>query len=226
MAGDDTLHWQGSLLGLVDDGARPDPSFAGLQRIALDTTAWVDVVPGWVGGADGLLHELIERMTWRQHDLTIHGRTLPQPRLNAGWGRSSGDWPEPVRRMVQLLSTRYETSFDSVGANLYRDGRDSVAWHGDRLLRNQPEAIVGLVSLGATRRFLLRPRGGGASKRFDLASGDLLVMGGTCQRTWQHGVPKTARRVGPRLSLSFRHRMYEAVRRPGDDGGRVVDVDV
>ena len=224
MVRDDTLHWQGSLLGLDEDDARPDVGFSGLHRVRLDATAWVDVVAGWVGGADRLFQELLDGLEWRQHDLTIHGRTLPQPRLNAGWGLATEGWPEPMRRMVALLSQRYETSFDSVGANLYRNGGDSVAWHGDRILRTQPEAIVGLVSLGATRRFLLRPRGGGASTRFDLASGDLLVMGGSCQRTWQHGVPKTARPVGPRVSLSFRHRQYDLARRPGDDGGRVVDV--
>jgi alkylated DNA repair dioxygenase AlkB len=95
-------------------------------------------------------------------------------------------------------------AFRSIGCNLYRDGTDSVAWHGDTVRKTMPEPIVAIVSLGQPRRFLLRPRGGGASIRYELGTGDLLVMGGTCQHTWEHSVPK-ARSAGPRLSVTFRH---------------------
>jgi alkylated DNA repair dioxygenase AlkB len=111
-----------------------------------------------------------------------------------------------------VLSERYGVEFDSVGFNLYRDGRDSVAWHGDRIKKEIEEPIVALLSLGDTRRFLLRPKGGGASKAFMLAPGDLLVTGGKTQRTWEHSVPKVAR-AGPRISLAFRHGMDPAVYR-------------
>jgi alkylated DNA repair dioxygenase AlkB len=120
--------------------------------------------------------------------------------------------------MADLLSNRYDVAFDSVGANLYRDGRDSVAWHGDRVLRTVAVATVAIVSLGAPRRFLLRPRGGGRSIVHRLGPGDLLVMGGTCQRTWQHCVPKSANPVGPRISVTFRHAARPGHRRraPGE----------
>jgi alkylated DNA repair dioxygenase AlkB len=109
-------------------------------------------------------------------------------RLNAQF---SGDEAGPLR---------------SVGMCLYRDGRDSVAWHGDSIghQASTPSTLVAIVSLGARRRFLLRPSSGGGSRRFDLGEGDLLVMGGTCQRTWQHAVTKSNRPVGPRISVQFR----------------------
>jgi alkylated DNA repair dioxygenase AlkB len=106
--------------------------------------------------------------------------------------------------MADLLSGRYGVAFTQVGVNLYRDGSDSVAWHGDRVARELPEAVVALVSLGAARPFRLRPTGGGPSVGYLPGPGDLLVMGGSCQRTWQHAVPKT-RAAPPRISIQFRH---------------------
>jgi alkylated DNA repair dioxygenase AlkB len=106
--------------------------------------------------------------------------------------------------MAAALSERYGVEFTQVGANLYRDGADSVAWHGDRVARELPEAVVALVSLGAPRPFRLRPTGGGASVGYVPGPGDLLVMGGSCQRTWQHAVPKM-RVAAPRMSVQFRH---------------------
>jgi alkylated DNA repair dioxygenase AlkB len=99
--------------------------------------------------------------------------------------------------------------FDSVGFNLYRDGNDSVAWHGDRIKKEIEEPIVVLVSLGEPRKFLLRPKEGGKSTTFMLGRGDLLVTGGKTQRAWDHSVPKVAR-AGPRISLAFRHGMDPA----------------
>ena len=101
------------------------------------------------------------------------------------------------------LAARYGVRFDILGLNLYRGGADSVAWHGDRVGRRRSHTVVAIVSLGAPRRFLLRPVGGGPSLRLTPASGDLLVLGGTCQRTWQHSVPKCAS-AGPRISVMFR----------------------
>ena len=131
-----------------------------------------------------------------------------------GWGLSfaaqqpgHAATPPPLpllREMAEVLSDRYDVSFTSVGCNLYRDGADSVAWHGDRVARELPEATVALVSLGAARPFKLRPKGGGRSITYLPDRGDLLVMGGSCQRTWDHAVPKV-RRAGPRMSIQFRH---------------------
>ena len=102
------------------------------------------------------------------------------------------------------MTERYGLAFDSVHCNLYRDGRDSVAWHGDNVRRSMMEPVVVILSLGERRRFLLRPAGGGASRRYALGDGDLLVMGGTCQHTWEHTVPKV-RQAGARISVTFRH---------------------
>jgi alkylated DNA repair dioxygenase AlkB len=97
--------------------------------------------------------------------------------------------------------------FRTAGLCLYRDGRDSVAWHGDTVGRGAThDTMVAIVSVGSPRALLLRPRGGGRTLRYELGHGDLVVMGGSCQRTWEHAVPKTARAVGPRISVQFRPR--------------------
>jgi alkylated DNA repair dioxygenase AlkB len=132
----------------------------------------------------------------------MYDKVLDEPRLHGAIDPEVR--PAVVERARVLLSDRYGVDFTSVRANLYRDGRDSVAWHGDRVARDLPNAYVATVSLGARRRFLLRPTGGGRSVRFEPGPGDLLVMGGTCQRDWQHTVPKVAH-AEPRISLTFRH---------------------
>lgn len=199
------LNWQGSLLGGGDPC--PDSTFGGARRVALDADAWVDHVPGWLAGADTLFEQLVESVPWRAHEVPMYDKVVPQPRLSAWWGdRDRSAWPAHTPAMADALAHHYGTGFDSLGANLYRDGRDSVAWHGDRVYRQHDRALVAVVTLGCTRRFLLRPKGGGPSVRFEPAAGDLLVMGGACQRTWQHSVPKSARCRSPRLSVTLRHR--------------------
>src|SRR5436309_10249177 len=138
-------------------------------------------------------------------------RRLLEPRLTAPWTLESGELLEPpiLEEIRLLLSGRYGRKFDSVGFNLYRDGRDSVAWHADRIAQEIEDPVVGLVSLGEPRKFLLRPKGGGKSRAFLLGRGDLLVTGGKTQRTWEHSVPKVAV-AGPRISLAYRHAMDPA----------------
>ena len=199
------LAWQGSLLG----GGEPtvDASFAAVERLPLGQGAWVDVVRGWVAGADTLFERLVDEVPWQAHEVPMYERVVPQPRLSAWWGeRDERPWPPGAGAMADALTARYGPRFSALGANLYRDGRDSVAWHGDRVYRDRLTSLVAVVSLGATRRFLLRPAGGGPSVRLEPAAGDLLVMGGTCQRTWQHSVPKDARCPGPRISVTLRPR--------------------
>jgi alkylated DNA repair dioxygenase AlkB len=198
-----TLTWQTSLLG---DGAPGfDASARGLH-LELTDGAWVDHVPGWLRGADTLFAQLVAAVPWRYHEIPMYDRVVPQPRLSAWWDEDRTSWPAPTSALADALTARYGETFAFLGANLYRDGRDSVAWHGDRVHRDQDQALVAVVTLGATRRFLLRPRRGGPSVRLEPAAGDLLVMGGTCQRTWQHAVPKSARVTGPRLSITLRPR--------------------
>lgn len=201
------LVWQPSLLAL--EPLEIDRSFSRLRRIHLDAEAWVDHAPGWVSGADALFEEVLTGRRWEQRSRRMYDQTVPEPRLTAPWNVDSGEPLEPpiLEEIRLVLSDRYERTFDSVGFNLYRDGRDSVAWHADRIPKEIPEPIVALVSLGEPRRFLLRPKGGGRSTPFLLGRGDLLVTGGQTQRTWQHSVPKVAR-AGPRISLAYRHEMY------------------
>lgn len=199
-----SLRWQGSLFGAAEPHA--DPCFATAERIELGDGAWVDVVPGWLQGADTLFERLVSSVRWLEHEVPMYEQIVAQPRLSAWWSDGRGTWPSPIGPIADALSARYGVAFDALGCNLYRSGTDSVAWHGDRIYREQDVALVAVLTLGAPRRFLLRPKGGGPSVKLRPGPGDLLVMGGTCQRTWQHAVPKTAQPVGPRLSVTLRHR--------------------
>ena len=173
-------------------------------RHELTAGAWVDVAVGWAPDADELFALLRATVPFRGHRRRMYDRVVDEPRLTHRWVLPDDAVPHRLREMGRTLGERYGHDFTQIGVNLYRDGADGVAWHGDRVARERPEAVVALVALGATRPLRLRPAGGGASVSFPLASGDLLVMGGTCQRTWQHSVPKVAC-SGPRISVQFRH---------------------
>jgi alkylated DNA repair dioxygenase AlkB len=194
-----TATWQPSLLAT---GTEPsaDASFGGARRRFLAGGAWVDVVPGWVSGADELFERLLAAGDWSARERRMYDRKVAEPRLTTGgWA----DPPAPCADLAAALAGRYGLDLSAVSANLYRDGNDSVAWHGDTLGRHRSETVVAIVSLGQPRRFLLRPKGGGPSIRFTPGHGDLLVLGGTCQHTWDHSVPKAAV-AGSRISLMFR----------------------
>ena len=199
------LNWQPSLF---DAGMMPeiDGDFSSLVRVQLDAESWVDHAAGWVRGSDPLLAELVDTLDWGQRSRKMYDSKVTEPRLTSLWRKSSGEplVPPILEQMRIALSARYGIEFDSAGFNLYRDGRDSVAWHGDRIRKGIEQPLVALVSLGEPRRFLLKPREGGASKTFMLGQGDLLVTGGRTQRTWLHSVPKVAK-AGPRISIAFRH---------------------
>ena len=193
--------WQPSLLGMAEPDF--DPGLDGARRRFLGRGAWVDVVPGWVTGADSLFDELLDTAPVegvRAPDVRPRGRRAPA--RDPGVAR-----PTPTARAHGALprAPLRRPPCPSISANLYRDGNDSVAWHGDRIGRERADAVVAIVSLGATRTLLLRPDGGGRSIAFPLHSGDLLVQGGTCQRTFEHCVPKRAN-AGPRISVMFRQR--------------------
>jgi alkylated DNA repair dioxygenase AlkB len=198
--------WQPSLL---DAGpAMFDVSYDRMRRIELAADSWVDYCPGWLSGSDSVLAELLESATWGQRTVRMYERTLPEPRLTAGWSTDSVDESVPaiVRDMTKDLSVRYAVHFDQVWMNLYRDGADSVAWHGDGNRHTMERPLVGTVSLGARRRFLLRRRGTSRIAHvLEPGGGDLIVMGGRCQHDWLHQVPKTAKTVGARVSITIRH---------------------
>jgi alkylated DNA repair dioxygenase AlkB len=201
---------QGSLLDLCDEPA-PGPLGASVHRTMLDRGAWVDIRPGWMAGADVLFERLRGAVPWREERRRMYDRVVEVPRLLCFYGEGAA-LPDPALAQARAALDRHYgpelgEPFRTAGLCLYRDGRDSVAWHGDRIGRGAKEdTVVAILSLGAPRALLLRPRGGGPALRHEIGHGDLLVMGGSCQRTWEHAVPKTARPTGPRISVQFRPR--------------------
>jgi len=203
---------QGSLLDSVDEvGLRP--LAAATRRTTLTHGAWIDLRPGWLTGADELFTRLARDVPWQAERRQMYDRQVDVPRLLSFY--DEGDQlPDPVLGQARhRLSAHYADELGeplrTAGLCFYRDGRDSVAWHGDTIGRGSSEdTMVAIVSVGAPRALLLRPRGGGHGRtiRHVLGHGDLLVMGGSCQRTWEHAVPKTARPVGPRISVQLRPR--------------------
>jgi alkylated DNA repair dioxygenase AlkB len=187
------------------------PLGADVARTELGDGAWVDVRRGWVAGADSLFERLFHAVPWEAERRPMYDRVVEVPRLQRFYGEGL---PLPDRSLDAArteLGGHYGASlgepFRTVGLCLYRDGRDSVAWHGDTIGRGATEdTMVAIVSLGAPRTLHLRPAGGGPSRRFLLDGGDLLVMGGSCQRTWEHAVPKSRSATGPRVSVQFRPR--------------------
>jgi alkylated DNA repair dioxygenase AlkB len=200
---------QASLLDDLDDvGLR---SLAPVRRTELTAGAWVDVRPGWLTGAGILFERLVSGVPWRAERRQMYDRRVDVPRLLRFYDEHE-PLPDPILTQArETLSSHYAPElgepFRTAGLCYYRDGKDSVAWHGDRTGRGSTEdTMIAIVSVGAPRALLLRPRGGGHTLRYALGFGDLIVMGGSCQRTWEHAVPKTAKPVGPRISIQFRPR--------------------
>ncbi|MCC9708091.1 alpha-ketoglutarate-dependent dioxygenase AlkB [Streptomyces sp. MNU76] len=203
-------HLQGSLFDQSDD-VRLGP-LDGLRRRELGAGAWVDVLPGWLTGADALFERLAEEVPWKAERRQMYEQVVDVPRLLAHYGPEDA-LPHPVLDEArEALSAHYGSElgepFTTAGLCFYRDGRDSVAWHGDRIGRGAREnTMVAILSVGDPRDLALRPHGGGGpTLRFPQGHGDLIVMGGSCQRTWDHAVPKSTRAVGPRVSIQFRPR--------------------
>jgi alkylated DNA repair dioxygenase AlkB len=174
-----------------------------IRRVPLDPTAWCEHLPGWITGEDALMAALVRGTSWRSERRHMYDRMVDVPRLIATLPEDGPGHPL-IDRIRDILTAHYATTFARVSMGYYRSGSDSVAWHGDTTARDMDEpTLVATVSLGAPRRFLLRPRAGGPSIAFNLGRGDLFVMGGMCQRTWQHAIPKVARAL-PRLAVMFR----------------------
>ncbi|QGG96518.1 alpha-ketoglutarate-dependent dioxygenase AlkB [Actinomarinicola tropica] len=193
------LLWQPSLFG-AEDAVEADLSFAAARRTTLSHGAWIDEVPDWAAGHADLFDELRRTAPWQEAERPMYDRIVAVPRLHTGvWS----DPPARLRAMAQVLGDHYGCELPNISANLYRDGNDSVAWHGDRVGRVRADTVVAILTLGSPRRLLLRPNGGGRSLAVEPGPGDLFVMGGTCQRTWQHSVPKRAQ-AGPRVCVMFR----------------------
>jgi alkylated DNA repair dioxygenase AlkB len=180
----------------------------GVHRLELDERSWVDVSRGWYPDHAGLFSALLDAAPWQQRQRHMYEQRVLEPRLVASWaGDTLADLPRPLREIRTAVSRHYAADFDSVLVNLYRDGRDGVAWHGDTVRHRLDEAVVVTVALGERRRFLLRPGISGPPAHTLLSGeGDLVVMGGRCQHEWQHTVPKAAR-AGARMSITLRHSL-------------------
>ncbi|MFD8221468.1 alpha-ketoglutarate-dependent dioxygenase AlkB [Streptomyces sp. NPDC059697] len=202
-----STHLQGSLFDQTDELHLSQLN--AMRRTALGDGAWIDLLPGWLSGADALFARLVDEVPWRAERRQMYEHVVDVPRLLAYY-RAGDALPHPILDEArQTLSAHYARElgepFTTAGLCYYRDGRDSVAWHGDRIGRGAREdTMVAILSVGAPRDLLLRPRGGGETVRRPLGHGDLIVMGGSCQRTWEHAIPKTARAAGPRISVQFR----------------------
>jgi alkylated DNA repair dioxygenase AlkB len=205
------MDFQGTLFETaVEAGA---PILADLEsavRHRLTRGAWVDVCRDWVSGADELLSRLVADVPWRAERRQMYDRLVDVPRLVHTYGDGE-PLPHPLLVDARAALTAHYLPelgepFLTAGCCYYRDGRDSVAWHGDTIGRGRTQdTMVAIVSFGDPRQLRLRPRGGGESLSFEMGHGDLLVMGGSCQRTWEHAVPKVAH-AGPRISVQFRPR--------------------
>ena len=202
--------FQGSLLDTADE-IELHPLSAGLTRTELSRGAWVDYRPGWLAGADRLFDQLHHAVPWHAERREMYQRVVDVPRLLKFYDEGEELPHHVLVDAREELSRRYAAelgeAFVTAGMCLYRDGRDSVAWHGDRVGRAKDlDTMVAILSVGSARTLSLRPRGGGESRGFSLGHGDLVVMGGSCQRTWDHAIPKTSKAVGPRISIQFRPR--------------------
>ena len=189
------------------DCERFDP---GDGALALYAQAFVAEAPAWFAA-------LMAEVRWEQHWLTLFGRRIAAPRLSAWYAEPGCGYrysglslvAQPFTPVLEQIRARTEAlsghGFNSVLLNLYRDGADGMSWHSDDEPELGPAPLIASVSLGATRRLLLRRRDA-RDARFglDLGDGSLLLMEPPLQRYWQHSVPKTRRAVGPRINLTWR----------------------
>jgi alkylated DNA repair dioxygenase AlkB len=197
------LHAQEDLFATEASSTEIDSSFATVKRITLDDQSWVDVMTGWMAGSQILLDTLVTVVPWQQHDRVVFHQKFREPRLTGEYG-SLELVPAPIlTEACRALSRHYDVLYDGLWLNFYRDGKDSSGWHRDRPACRLPRSIVPVLTLGATRRFLVRPYAGGRSMVFKPQSGDLIVMGGRAQIDWVHSVPKEPGIVEPRVSINF-----------------------
>lgn len=203
-----------------------DARFSTARRTALDATSWIEVVPGWLSGSRMLVDSLTRSIPFKQHDRRIFEQVVREPRLTASFHEANRVPEGAVVEAARLLSLQYGVEYDGLWLNLYRNGDDSTAWHRDRHSCRRPECIVPVLTLGATRRFLIKPRNGGKSLVFKPGSGDLIVMGGRAQQDWIHSVPKDPAVSAPRISINFQasiQALPQNCRGVTRTGGRDVD---
>jgi alkylated DNA repair dioxygenase AlkB len=197
------MHMQQDLFEAAESLTTGNFDFRSAKRQALDAHSWIEVVPGWMSGSRTLLDRLVTSVAWEQRDRRMFERVFREPRLTGEY-RDVREAPEKVLvDACQALSKHYGVRYDGLWMNFYRDGQDSTSWHRDTISRHCSETIVPVLTLGATRRFLIKPRAGGKSMVFRPASGDLIVMGGRAQTDWVHSVPKESDVGERRMSINF-----------------------
>lgn len=180
-----------------------DTSFATASRRTLDETSWLELVPGWLSGSASVFEVLLKEVPWQQHHRRMFEQMVLEPRMTAQF-RQLRDVPHrAIVDAAQALSDHYCVKYDNVWMNLYRNHEDSTGWHRDRFSCRRPLCVVPVLSLGATRRFQIKPRDGGTSVSVTPRSGDLVVMGGRSQEDWVHCVPKSGELAGARISVNF-----------------------
>ena len=180
-----------------------DASFRQARRVALDATSWLEHVPGWLSQNEVLFEELARVAEWEQRTRWMYTQVVDEPRLTAEFHSLAQAPSAMVRRIGTALSAHYGVEYDSAWLNLYRDQRDSTSWHADKPPSRSEQAIVPVLSLGETRRFVIRPKAGGRGRSFVVRGGDLIVMGGRCQRDFEHAVPKELKPAATRISVNF-----------------------
>jgi alkylated DNA repair dioxygenase AlkB len=186
---------------------------ADVERLELDGGAWVDISRGWLSGAPELFDELLGNVAWQSSRLFRYDHWVEENRLGSMWRRGM---PLPHPALVQVHKTiqrRYGVEFNSFGLMQYRHGRDGQAFHRDTDMRWLDNTVIAILTLGANRPWLMRPRanrydhseGKGATHDLEPCAGDLIVMGGRCQAEWEHSVAYLGQRaVRPRISLQWR----------------------
>jgi alkylated DNA repair dioxygenase AlkB len=185
------------------EGITIDAGFGSAERIELDETSWIEHVPGWLTGDGELMHLLMTGADWEQRSRWMYDRRVQEPRLTAEYPVIA-EAPHPIlQQIADGLSDHYGIRYARLWMNWYRDNNDGTSWHADRPVDKLPEIVIPVLSLGATRKFLIKPNGGGRSVPIVTNGGDLVVMGGRCQKDYKHSVPKQRAATGPRLSLNF-----------------------
>lgn len=184
-------------------GVSVDESFANTERIQLDDHCWIEHVHGWLTGEAEFMALLMRVAAWEQRQRWMFTQMVMEPRLTAEYPVISNSGLPVLTYVAEALSHRYQRTFSRLWMNWYRNNNDGTGWHADRPANQLPEAVIPVLSLGASRRFLIRPNGGGASTVLEAQSGDVIIMGGQTQRHFQHMVPKQKRVTGARLSLNF-----------------------
>ena len=185
-----------------DEFAVHPAAFGRAAEHRLDEHSWITHVPAFVTGHGRLFAELAAIDGWEQRRRWMYNRVVDEPRLTAEYPDIAAA-PATVIALGKALSEQFGVPYRRVWMNWYRDHTEGTGWHADRPANQAPTATIPVLSLGASRRFLVRPSGGGSSTVFTPAGGDLIVMHGRCQRDWQHCVPKQKGPAGPRISLNF-----------------------